>query len=64
MSILKKIVKTIAKISPAAKILKASPAGKLLKKHPLVSTGKKLMGTKKKKPTVAPSATTKAPFTK
>ena len=63
MSILKKIIKTIAKVSPAAKILKASPAGKLLKKHPVISAGKKLMGTKKKK-TTTPSATTKAPFTK
>ena len=63
MSLLKKIAKVVGKISPAAKILKMSPAGKLLKKHPLISEGKNLLGSKKKKPTVNTS-TTKAPFTK
>lgn len=63
MSILKKIVKAIVKISPAAQILKNSPAKGLLKASP-VGVAARALTKKKKKPTVAPIPTTKAPFTK
>ena len=62
MSFLKKLVKTITKISPSAKLLKKHPlAKKIAKVSPGVGMASKLL--KKKKPAVA-STTTKAPFTK